>query len=188
MDFELSDDQVALVEGIRSLLQGRFGIDAVRALEASDGVERIAWRELAETGVFSLVLSEDDGGVGLGYADAVLVFEELGRALVPGPIVHTFLAAGLVDGAASGDAIVGLIERPSYGPAFVEHLPTLDIDQPARANGGVGFRHRRRIAAGSTTNSASRSLCLRTAFRQPPPRSPRTSLSARGRPTCSQTA
>jgi alkylation response protein AidB-like acyl-CoA dehydrogenase len=126
VDFELSDDQVALVEGIRSLLQGRFGIEAVRALEASDGVERIAWRELAETGVFSLVVPEQDGGVGLGYADAVLVFEELGRALVPGPIVDSFLAASLVDGAASGDQVVGIIERPKFGPAFVEHLPALD--------------------------------------------------------------
>jgi alkylation response protein AidB-like acyl-CoA dehydrogenase len=127
VDFELSDDQVALVEGIRSLLQGRFGIDAVRALESSDGVERIAWRELAETGVFSLVVPEDDGGVGLGHADAVLVFEELGRALVPGPVVPTFLAASLVEGAASGDAVVGMIERPTAGPAFVEHLPALDV-------------------------------------------------------------
>ena len=42
--------------------------------------------ELAEAGVFSLCLPERDGGVGLGHAEAVLVFEELGRALVPGPL------------------------------------------------------------------------------------------------------
>src|SRR5690606_4779181 len=53
-----------------------------------------------------------DGGVGLGYGDALLVFEQLGRSLVPGPLVGTFLAAGLVDGAASGDAVVHGIERP----------------------------------------------------------------------------
>jgi alkylation response protein AidB-like acyl-CoA dehydrogenase len=127
VDFELSEDQVALVEGMRSLLQGRFAIDAVRALEATDGIDRGAWRELADTGVFSLVIAEEDGGVGLGYGDAVLVFEELGRALVPGPLVHTFVAAGLVEGAASGDRIVGVIERPPSGPAFVEHLPALDV-------------------------------------------------------------
>jgi alkylation response protein AidB-like acyl-CoA dehydrogenase len=127
VDFELSDDQVALVEGMRSLLEGRFGIEAVRALEASNGVDRAAWKELADTGVFSLVEPEAEGGVGLAYADAVLVFEELGRALVPGPLVHTFLAAGLIDGAASGDTIVGVIERPTWGPAMVEHLPALDV-------------------------------------------------------------
>jgi alkylation response protein AidB-like acyl-CoA dehydrogenase len=127
MDFELSDDQVALVEGIRSLLQGRFPIETVRALEASDGVERAAWRELADTGVFSLAVPEADGGVGLGYADAALVFEQLGRALVPGPLVHTFVAAGLVEGAMSGETIVGIVERPTWGPAMVEHLAALDV-------------------------------------------------------------
>lgn len=128
MDFELSEDQVALVDGIRSLLQGRFDIEAVRAVEGTDGVDRSGWRELAETGVFSLVLPEADGGVGLGYGDAVLVFEELGRALVPGPLVGTFLAAGLVDGAASGDAVVNVIERPARVNGFVniEYLGALD--------------------------------------------------------------
>jgi alkylation response protein AidB-like acyl-CoA dehydrogenase len=127
MDFELSDDQVALVEGMRSLLQGRFPIETVRALEGSDGVDRASWRELAETGVFSLVVPEADGGVGLGYADAVLVFEELGRALVPGPLVHTLVAACLVEGAAAGDTVVGIVERPAWGPAIVEHLTALDV-------------------------------------------------------------
>jgi alkylation response protein AidB-like acyl-CoA dehydrogenase len=127
MDFELSGDQVALVEGIRSLLQGRFDIEGVRSLEAAGGVDGSRWRELAETGVFSLTVPEADGGVGLGYADAVLVFEQLGHFLVPGPLVATSLAAGFVDGAATGDAVVGLVERPSGGPAFVEHLQSLDV-------------------------------------------------------------
>src|SRR5689334_15125386 len=99
MDFELSDDQVALQDGVRSFLAGRFPIDVVRALEASGGVDRARWQELAHMGIFALRLSEADGGVGLGWADAVLVFEELGRALVPGPLVWTHLAAGLVPGA-----------------------------------------------------------------------------------------
>jgi alkylation response protein AidB-like acyl-CoA dehydrogenase len=131
VDFELSDDQVALVDGIRSLLGGRFGIEAVRATEQSHGVDRAGWRELAETGVFSLVVPEASGGVGLGYADAVLVFEELGRALVPGPLVGTFLAAGLDgdlgSGAASGQTLVQIVERPRAEPVtYVEHLAALD--------------------------------------------------------------
>lgn len=136
MDFELSDDQTALVDGIRSLLQGRFDIETVRAAENTGGVDRSGWSELAETGVFSLVLPESDGGVGLGHADAVLVFEELGRALVPGPLVGTFLAAGMVEGAATGEKLVGIIERPRPGsgsesasssPAVVEHLGVIDV-------------------------------------------------------------
>jgi hypothetical protein len=56
-----------------------------------------------------------------------VVFEELGRALVPGPLVGTFLAAtlDLVPGAAEGRALVGVV--PSGGPPWlVEHLTSLD--------------------------------------------------------------
>ena len=47
------------------------------------------WQELGETGVFALRLPEADGGLELGVSEAVLVFEELGRSLVPGPLVAT---------------------------------------------------------------------------------------------------
>jgi len=135
MDFELSSDQEALRDGVRALCEGRFTIESIRGLIDGDYLDRGRWRELADTGVFSLVLPEDAGGVGLGYADAVVVFEELGRALVPGPLVGSFLAAGVVEGASSGDAIVGLVERPrvddGFGdgrqpPAYIEFLGVLD--------------------------------------------------------------
>ena len=120
MDFELSDDQVALCDGIWDLCQGRFDIDTVRGLADCGGVDRQLWGELIDTGVFSLVVLEEDGGVGLGWAEAGLVFEQLGRALVPGPLVGTLLAAGVVD-----DAVVGLIERTD-GPALVEYPDVID--------------------------------------------------------------
>ena len=120
MDFELSDDQVALCDGIWDLCQGRFDIDTVRGLADCGGVDRRLWDELADTGVFSLLVPEDEGGVGLGWAEAGLVFEQLGRALVPGPLAGTLLAAGVVD-----DAVVGLIERTD-GPALVEYPDVLD--------------------------------------------------------------
>jgi alkylation response protein AidB-like acyl-CoA dehydrogenase len=109
MDFELTDDQVALQDGMRNFCMGRFDIAAVRTFEHE--FDRDAWQALADMGVFALRLPESVGGVELGWADAVLVFEELGRALVPGPLVWTHLAAGLVDGAATGDVVVGGIDR-----------------------------------------------------------------------------
>jgi alkylation response protein AidB-like acyl-CoA dehydrogenase len=124
MDFELSDDQVALQEGVRNFCQGRFPIEAVRELTDCGGVDPGRWRELAEMGVFALRLPEPEGGIDLGWADSVLVFEELGRALVPGPLVWTHLAAGLVAGAADGTTVVGGIER--HDPArLIEHYEAL---------------------------------------------------------------
>ena len=91
----------------------------------ADGLDRGRWTELAETGVFGLRLPESDGGVGLGMTEAVLAFEELGRSLVPGPVLASHLAAGLVDGAADGAAVVGLVERPA-SVLLIEHLDALD--------------------------------------------------------------
>jgi alkylation response protein AidB-like acyl-CoA dehydrogenase len=121
--FELSDDQIALQEGMRNFCAGRFDIESVRALET--GLDRTAWRELADMGVFALRLPESAGGVELGWADAVLVFEELGRALVPGPLVWTHLAAGLIDGAASGEVIVGGVDRDDPS-RVIEYADALD--------------------------------------------------------------
>jgi alkylation response protein AidB-like acyl-CoA dehydrogenase len=111
VNFQLSDDQKALQEGIRSFCQGRVTVDHLRKLEGP-GFDKGLWSELSELGVFALRLSEDEGGVGLGCADAVLVFEELGRALVPGPLIWSHLAAGLIDGAASGETVVALLCPP----------------------------------------------------------------------------
>jgi alkylation response protein AidB-like acyl-CoA dehydrogenase len=129
MDFRVTEDQQALQEGIRAFCEGRFTIDHVREVEKAGGFDRELWSELAEMGVFALRLPEDKGGVGLGYAEAVLVFEELGKALVPGPLVWSHLAAGLVDGAADGSTVVGGLDLTDGGgaPYMIEHLEHIDV-------------------------------------------------------------
>ena len=113
MDFWLSDEQRELQAAVRSLVQGRFDLTE---LAAAEGTERVIarWDELAAMGIFSM---QSDG---LGVREAVLAFEELGRGLVPGPLVTSHLASGLVDGAADGTTIVGLYE-PGAEVTMVEH-------------------------------------------------------------------
>jgi len=128
MDFRVTEDQEALRDGLRAFCDGRVPVETLRELERKPEIDRTLWRELAEMGVFSLRVPESDGGVGLGMADAVIAFAELGRRLVPGPLVWSQLAAGLVGGAASGEAIVGgldLVGHPD-APHLVEHLESLD--------------------------------------------------------------
>ena len=90
MDFRVDEDQEALRDGIRSFCEGRFALDQLGAL-ATQGLDRGAWRALAEMGVFPLRLPEAKGGLGLGMSEAVLVFAELGRRVVPG--VHRLLTS-----------------------------------------------------------------------------------------------
>jgi len=128
VDFELSDDQQALSDGVRAFLDGRLDMAGVRAYETAGSLDRDRWQEMAGTGIFGLRLAEVDGGVGLGVADAALVFEELGRHLVAGPLVATHLAAGSFPGAADGSAIVGLVDDVEDStPVLVEHLDSLDL-------------------------------------------------------------
>ncbi len=141
MDFQPTEDQKALREGIRSFLEGQVPNERFPDLEKSKGFDRDLWTELAEMGVFALRLPENEGGIGLGYSDAVLVFEELGRRLVPGPIVWSHLAAGLIDGAATGETVVGGIdllrdERAEQSdPILLEHLDSLDVLLALRPDG-----------------------------------------------------
>ena len=110
MDLELSDDQAALRDGIAALLDGRFDSARIRT-----GFDRAMWDELDAAGVFSL------GADGFGWADRVVVFEQLGTACVPGPLVAGSLANGLLDG------IVGGVDRPPPGDGVqLEHLDRLD--------------------------------------------------------------
>ncbi len=110
MNFDLSDDERALRDGIRALCEGRFDMERVRR-----GFDRDVFAELADTGVFSLRTD------GFGWVDASLTFQELGRALIPGPLVWSHLAHGLLDG------VVGGVERPGPGaPIVVEHRADLD--------------------------------------------------------------
>src|SRR5436305_837870 len=88
MYFLPTDDQRELSRGVADLLAARFPLERL-----PEGFDPALWQELTDTGVFTLRTE-----LGLGLAEAALVFEQLGRACVPGPLVSTFLAAGLSEG------------------------------------------------------------------------------------------
>ncbi|MEV0368472.1 acyl-CoA dehydrogenase family protein [Streptomyces sp. NPDC050636] len=139
MDFQLTDEQRVLRDGARGLLAGRFGRERVRAAVDDPALDRALWRELGEAGFFALRLPEAAGGVGLGLPEAVLVFEEAGRALLPGPLVACQLLAGVVDGVATGEKIVGLCDAAA-DPVLWEHPADCDelILVEGRAGGAYG--------------------------------------------------
>jgi alkylation response protein AidB-like acyl-CoA dehydrogenase len=97
MQFGLSEDEEALAEAIQRLCKEQLPLDALREHEDADDVLPLgSWKLLADAGVFSVRLPEPAGGIGLGLLAAAVVFEELGRALVPGPLVGTEVAANLL--------------------------------------------------------------------------------------------
>ncbi|XVQ08253.1 acyl-CoA dehydrogenase family protein [Spirillospora sp. CA-255316] len=118
MDLMMSADQRDLRAGLRDFLDARWTPERLRSAPAR--LDRDGWTALAELGVFGLELPEGRGGAGLALVDAAIVFEELGRALVPGPLVATYLAAGLVPGAGDGAAVVTAVDLADPVPV-AEH-------------------------------------------------------------------
>ncbi|MCU1643628.1 MAG: Isovaleryl-CoA dehydrogenase, mitochondrial [Nocardia sp.] len=95
MDFELTDEQVMLRDTVRDLLGRAY--DPETRLKVTDtelGWNRDVWNQLAELGVLGLAFSEEDGGVGAGPVEVMVVLEEVGRRLAPEPILDAVLVPG----------------------------------------------------------------------------------------------
>ncbi|MDX2274575.1 MAG: acyl-CoA dehydrogenase family protein [Hyphomonadaceae bacterium] len=94
MEFRLTDDQTALREHVRGFLTETHGPERLRKLDAEGGRDAEVWRGLTELGLPGLLVSPDQGGLGMGLVEAALIALELGRANVSEPLADTaFVAA-----------------------------------------------------------------------------------------------
>lgn len=96
MNFDFSDEQNMFGEAMRSLLQESGDAQRIRARVEAGRFDDETWRRLAEAGAFAIAIPESHGGMGLGFVDLALVFEEHGRALVGPPVMDTILAGDLI--------------------------------------------------------------------------------------------
>ena len=89
-----SEERALLVRTVRDLVARHADSAAVRvAMDSERGYDESLWRLLCEqVGAAALVVPEDLGGAGGELADAAAVLTELGRALVPTPLLGTTLA------------------------------------------------------------------------------------------------
>lgn len=97
MNFEQSDDRRMLSETLRRYLADGYDI-AHRNAVAYDAPfhDPAKWAELTELGLFYALVHEDHGGMGGHGFDIATVFEELGRALCPEPVLGQLMAASLL--------------------------------------------------------------------------------------------
>ena len=129
MDFRLDEGQVALQDAVAGFCASRLPLDGIPAREAAP-VDPSMWRELADLGVFSVLVPEADGGLGLGVAEAALVFEQLGRHLVAGPLTWSALAPTVLPVPTDGGRVIGGFDAAGGNgddPILVEHASALDL-------------------------------------------------------------
>ncbi len=102
MSIAITDDHRALADTVADFVVKRDARGAGRdLLETSDETLPGFWNELVGLGWLGLHIPEEHGGSGYGLEELVVVVEELGRAVAPGPFVPTVIASAVI--AAAGD-------------------------------------------------------------------------------------
>lgn len=99
-----------------------------RDRNCKDGFGHALWKEMAELGFTGILVSEEDGGLGMGHVEAGIVLEEIGRNLTPSP----FLTSSVLAATALGEASEEL--RGRYLPDLVagDSVFAVAIDEGAK--------------------------------------------------------
>src|SRR5260370_33640206 len=102
MQFGFSETQEILKDSARKFFAGECPMEEVRRLMETDtAYDAGLWTKMAEQGYTGIIFPEEYGGVGLGIVELILLMEEAGRALLPGPFFSTVVQAGSVIDAVS---------------------------------------------------------------------------------------
>ena len=97
MDYELSKPQKMLQQSVREFCGRQCTADHVREIMETETAHHAElWQGVADQGWIGLHLPEEHGGLGLGLVDLAVVFEEVGRACLPGPFLSSTWAATLI--------------------------------------------------------------------------------------------
>jgi alkylation response protein AidB-like acyl-CoA dehydrogenase len=104
MNFDLNDEQQMLQAAARDFLASRLNSEKIRALaESEDAFSEELWREMSDLNWPGLMVSAEYGGQELGTVELAVLMEQLGYALVPGPILSSTFAALALETAATED-------------------------------------------------------------------------------------
>src|ERR1700748_2806080 len=115
MGIALTDEHRELAEVARGFLASHKARSAARSLlDAPEEARPPLWQGIVELGWLGLHIDEEHGGSGYGLPELVVVIEELGRAVAPGPFVPTVSASAVIARDGSADQMVrrlpGLID------------------------------------------------------------------------------
>ena len=123
------DDQAMLADSASQFMAEEGAIAKQlrhwRDRECKDGFGHELWKQFGEMGFAGMMISEDDGGLGMGNVEAGIVLEEIGRNLTPSP----FLTSSVMAGTALGQASADLKERWIPGLVSGEHVYAVALDE-----------------------------------------------------------
>src|SRR6478752_1502847 len=120
MDFSLTKEQELLRDGLTKFLAARYTLEESRAAAKTGiGWQPEIWRSFAEElGILGATLPEEDGGLGGGAVELMIVTEALGQALVVEPFVDTVVIGTGLLRRAGGDRAAEIIGEIVEGNAI----------------------------------------------------------------------
>ena len=94
MSIAITDEHRALAQTVSDFLSKQGALGAARALLTAEAEELPSfWPDLAGLGWLGLAVPEEYGGSGFGLPELVIVAEEFGRSVAPGPFVPTVIVS-----------------------------------------------------------------------------------------------
>jgi alkylation response protein AidB-like acyl-CoA dehydrogenase len=130
MALVLTEEQEFLQRTAREFVTGKSSFKRLRSLRDDrdgGGFSRELWAEMAQLGWLGIVIPESHGGAGLGWTELMVVMEELGRGLMPEPMVGTVLLGATAILLGGTEA-----QKQAYLPAIAsgERLVALAYQEP----------------------------------------------------------
>ena len=148
MDFSVTEEQTMLADTVARYIDNDYSFEQRMAIAESDSpFSTDVWRNCAELGLLAVPFTEEDGGLGGGPVEMMLIMEQFGRGLVVEPfLANVVLAGGVMKRAASAaqraEILGGIIDGSKQAAlAFAEpqsRYTLANIETTARAQDG-GF-------------------------------------------------
>ena len=129
MDLGLDEQQEMLKNFARDFLEKECPESLVREMEEDDqGYSPDLWKKMAEQGWMGLIIPEDQGGAAMTLCELVVLLEEFGRTLVPGPFISTVVLGAVPIMEAGTDE-----QKAQYLPKIAagELIMTMALTEPS---------------------------------------------------------
>ncbi len=132
MSIAISEEHRALAETVAGFLADQQSRAEARSLldAAADGLPSF-WSGLAGLGLLGLHIPEERGGSGFGLAETLVVTEQLGRHLAPGPFVPTVITSAVLAAAGPGELQKRLLPGLADGTVIGAVALGGEVQQPA---------------------------------------------------------
>ena len=154
MQFGLSESQQFLKDGARKFFAGECpSAEMRRLMETDTAYDAELWSKLIDQGYTGIIFPEAYGGVGLGKVELMLLMEEAGRALLPGPFFSTVALAG---------SVLDAVAKPAHKKKYLapicrgEARATVAIPEA----GGSWNPADVRLSVTRTENSPAKNICV----------------------------